>query len=280
MTMSMRRTLKVALAAALFWAFAVAGSAQVAPDQRQYDPLYAGIGSQAGEPAEQKPDPTFFFEERVNWPALQKQIPGGEPRTAWEYAQRGMYKQDELEDVAAAVADYQTSESMNPRIQIVQARLAVIALKDAEHLEELGQYQQAVTRLDEAIGRLDHILEESPFHQSLHYLLGEAYEAKHTALDQLGDASGSAEALAKAEEEFQQELELAPASQRSHLALAELLIEEGRNDQAVQHLTVYLCQAKLHSDTVPLRILKARKERQDLTGGAALNCDQTQMSAR
>jgi hypothetical protein len=43
---------------------------------------------------------------------------------------------------------------------------------------------------------------------------------------------------------------------------------------------VYLCQAKLHSDTVPLRILKARKERQDLTGGAALNCDQTQMSAR
>ena len=280
MTMTMRRTLKVALATALFWAPALAGSAQVAPDQRQYDPLYAGIGSQGGEPSEQKPDPTFFFEDRVNWPALQKQIPGGEPRTAWEYGQRGMYKQDELEDVAGAVVDYKTSESMNPRIQIVQARLGVIALKDAEHLEEQGQYQQAVTRLDDAIGRFDHILEESPYHQGLHYLLGEAYEAKHTALDHLGDASGSADALAKAEEEFQQELNLAPASQRTHLALAELLIGEGRNDQAVQHLTVYLCQAKLHSDTVPLRILQARKEREDLTGGAALDCAQTQVSAR
>jgi hypothetical protein len=280
MTMTTRRTLQVALAAALLWAPALAASAQVRPDQRPYDPLYAGIGSQGGQPAEQTPDPTFFFEDRVNWPALEKQIPGGEPRTAWEYAQRGMYKQDELEDVAAAVADYRTSESMNPRIQIVQARLGVIALKDAEHLEEQGQSSQAVTRLDEAIEHFDHILAESPFHQELHFLLGEAWEAKHTALDHLGDAPEAAAALAKAEEEFQRELDLAPASQRTHLALAELLIGEGRNEQAVQHLTVYLCQAKLHSDPVPVRILQARKKRNDLTGGAALDCAQTQVSAR
>lgn len=115
-----------------------------------YDPLYRGLDSQGGQPATQSPNPVFFFEEKVNWPALNID----EPRTAWEYAQRGIYRQDALEDREAAKADYARSEQMNPRILVVQARLGVIAL-----IEE---------RYNDAIRYLEHVVEEAPFHEGTH----------------------------------------------------------------------------------------------------------------
>ncbi len=54
----------------------------------EYDPLYAGLDSQGGLPAPQSPNPLFFFEEKVHWPSLRI----AQPRTAWEYAPRGIYR--------------------------------------------------------------------------------------------------------------------------------------------------------------------------------------------
>lgn len=277
------RTTALLVAAAALFAIAGPAAAQVPPSERQYtQPLHAGIGSQAGQPDPQPVDPTFFFEERVNWPALARQIPGCEnvapadcqPRSAWEYAQRGMYKQDELENIPAAVEDYRKSEEMNNRIQIVQARLGVIEKREAEELKEAGQYESALTHIEVAIEHFDHILEEAPNHQGVPFLLGEAYEIKYELLKELGRAGDAAEALAKAEEEFMRELELAPASQRAHLALAELFIEEGRDSEALPHLETYLCQAQWNSDQFPYRILKAQKERQQLGRSGDLQCAQ------
>jgi tetratricopeptide (TPR) repeat protein len=245
------------------------------------EPFHAGIGSQGGQPDPQlNPDPTFFFEERVNWPALVRQIPGCgsiapadcPPRSAWEYAQRGMYKQDELENIEAAVEDYRKSEEMNNRIQIVQARLGVIEKREAKEREEAKDYEGAVEHAEAAIEHFDHILEEAPFHQGVPFLLGEAYEIKYKALKELGRADDAAAALAKAEEEFKGELRIAPASQRTHLALAELFIEEGRDGDALPHLETYLCQAQWNSDQFPVRILKARKEREELGRTGDLQC--------
>lgn len=263
-----------------------AASAQVPPEERQYPPLHKGIGSQGGQPAptpQANEDPTFFFEERVNWPALQRQIPGGEPSTAWEFAQRGMYKQDELAYAAVnaadraryleeAIADYEESEKRNHRILIVQARLAVIEFKEAEEREHEGKHEEALAQLQEAKERLELILEESPFHQGVPFLLGEVFEVEHEVYNALGDTEKAADALTEAEKYFNKELELAPANQRAHYALAELLEEEGKTQDALDHLETYLCQAKLHSDTEPFRILKARKKRDELAGGARLDC--------
>jgi tetratricopeptide (TPR) repeat protein len=267
---------------------------QVPPEDRQYQPLNRGIGSQGAQPDPQGAlDPTFFFEDRVNWPALEKQIPGGEPRTAWEYAQRGMYKQDELAYAAVnptdrehymeeAIADYEKSEELSrqaqggenahPRILIVQARLAVIELKQGEELENEGKSEEALASLEKATERLEFVLEESPFQQGVAFLLGEVFEVEHQIYQEMGNTQKAAQALADAVKYFREELKLAPANQRSHYALAELLEEEGETQEALAHLETYLCQAKLHSDTEPWRILKARKKRNELAGGAALDC--------
>lgn len=277
-------------------AWAASAYGQVPPENRQYGPLHKGIGSQGGQPAEQTdPDPTFFFEERVNWPALQRNIPGGEPRTAWEYAQRGMYKQDELAYAAVnaadrehymeeAIADYEKSEELSrkaqgredahPRILIVQARLAVIEFKEGEELEHEGKHEEALVPLNEAKERLEFILEESPFHQGVPFLLGEVFEVEHEIYKALGNTEKAEETLAEALKYLKEELKLAPGSQRTHYVLAELLAEEGETQEALAHLDTYLCQAKLHSDTEPFRILKARKKRSGLAGGAALDCVQ------
>lgn len=279
----MRRvTLLVSITGAACLFLASSAPAQVRPEERQYEhPLHAGIGSQGGQPDLPQPeDPTFFFEERVNWPALVKHIPGCadvapadcQPRSAWEYAQRGIYKQDELESITAAVEDYRKSEEMNSRILIVQARLGVIEKREAEEREEAKDYEGALEHVEAAIGHFDHILDEAPFHQGVPFLLGEAYHIKYEVLKELGRAGEAAEALQRAEEGFRGELALAPASQRTHLALAELFIETGRDSEALPHLETYLCQAQWNSDQFPYRILKARKERQQLGRSGDLQC--------
>lgn len=216
-------------------------SAQVPVEHEvEYGPLYRGLDSQGGQPSVQSPNPVFFFEEKVNWPALNID----EPRTAWEYAQRGVYRQDTLEDLEAAKADYARSEQMNSRILIAQARLGTIALLEG--------------RPDDAITHLEYVAEEAPFHEGVYIKLAEAYEQK-------GD-------LVKAEEEYRKELVLVPNSQITRFALAELfypLVMAGTcaqtfgpdkdcRQEAITSLDQYLRQARWHSDTQPIRILKAR----------------------
>ena len=51
----------------------------------------------------------FYFEGRVDWDLLKID----QPSNAWEFAQRGIHKQDDLEDFAGAIDDYRKAISMN-----------------------------------------------------------------------------------------------------------------------------------------------------------------------
>src|SRR5690242_1407936 len=51
----------------------------------------------------------FYFEGRVDWDLLKIE----QPSNAWEYAQRGIHKQDDLEDFAGAMEDYRKSIALN-----------------------------------------------------------------------------------------------------------------------------------------------------------------------
>lgn len=208
----------------------------------QFSPLHAGIDSPGAVLAPQNPNPQHFFEFRVDWPLLNI----SEPRTAWEYTQRGIYFQDDVGDLNAAMANYMRADELERArscapgippvpgracLQILHGRLANIYL-------ESGQFQRA-------IDELDFILEENPFAPGLHFELAEAYVG-------LGNR-------AKAIEEFGRELEIQPCHQATHFELGELLLEEGDEIGGRQHLTEYLQQALLHCDSFPHKILKARR---------------------
>src|ERR1043166_7992728 len=51
----------------------------------------------------------FYFEGRVDWDLVKID----QPSNAWEYAQRGIHKQDDLEDFQGAIEDYRKSIAMN-----------------------------------------------------------------------------------------------------------------------------------------------------------------------
>jgi tetratricopeptide (TPR) repeat protein len=251
MMATITKFLTITTAVVMAWCGGASAQLPVEYEARYDDPLYGGIGSQGALPQPQPSNPVFFFEERVNWPALNIE----QPRTAWEYAQRGIYRQDSLEDREGAKADYEQSALMDDRILIVQARLGVIALLD--------------NRPDEAIEHFEHVAEEAPFHEGVHLKLAEAYEQQNN--------------LVKAEEAFKRELALAPNSQVTHFVLAELFfplamdgtcasvfIDPPRDcrQEAINSIDAYLRQARWHSDTQPLRILKAQRYCQQLLSPA------------
>jgi tetratricopeptide (TPR) repeat protein len=251
MRTTITKCLSIVTAVVIAWCGGASAQLPIEYEAQYDDPLYSGIGSQGALPQLQSRNPVFFFEAKVNWPALNIE----QPRTAWEYAQRGIYRQDSLDDLEGAKADYQQSELMNDRILIVQARLGVIALLE--------------NRPDDAMRHLKHVAEEAPFHEGVHLKLAEAYEQKND--------------LVRAEEAFRRELELAPNSQVTHFALAELFFPlamagtcasmfappKDCRQEAINAIDAYLRQARWHSDTQPLRILKAQSYCQQLTGAPA-----------
>src|SRR6266852_2519104 len=54
------------------------------------------------------PNP-FYFEGKIDWNLLGIT----QPQNAWDFLQRGMHFQDDLDDIPSAINDYQTSLSMN-----------------------------------------------------------------------------------------------------------------------------------------------------------------------
>jgi hypothetical protein len=111
MTTTITTCLSIATAVVIAWCGGVSAQLPIEYEARYDDPLHSGIGSQGALPQLQSPNPVFFFEAKVNWPALNIE----QPRTAWEYAQRGIYRQDSLNDLEGAKADYQQSEQMDAR---------------------------------------------------------------------------------------------------------------------------------------------------------------------
>ena len=232
--------------------------------QGQYPPLNVGIDSLEAiiDPELQaNPNPSHFFEEKAYWPQLGIET----PRTPWEYTQRGMYLQDDVGDLAAAMADYNQADAMEqarscaPGVPLIEGRpcLLILRARLANIFLESGQYANA-------IAQVDFILEESPFAPGAYFEVGEAYLG-------MGER-------AKAIEAFHAELGAGtgedahahqPCHQLTHFELGEVLIEGGNATEELEgraHLTEYLRQTLYHCDTEPYKILKARKLLEDHGG--------------
>jgi len=205
-------------------------------------PLYAGSDSPGSIINPQDPNPANFFESRVDWPLLHI----AQPRTAWEYTQRGIYSQDDVGDTAAALADYlraatlERERSCGPGLTPVsgQTCLLIVHARLGNLYSDRGEY-------DKAIEELDFILTNNPLELGVHFELAEVYLAKGN--------------VGKAIDEFSLELTNQPCHQATHFALGEVLLQEGREIEGRQHLTEYLQQTLMHCDPFPYKILKARK---------------------
>jgi tetratricopeptide (TPR) repeat protein len=205
----------------------------------------------------------FYFEGRVDWDLLRI----GQPSNAWEFAQRGIHKQDDLEDMQGAIEDYRQSIALNNldkgTCQIVTSAspgfgqntdpppcMFTVRLRLANLLK--------TTSPDEAIGLFQEVLKIDPLRLGVNALMGETYAL-------MGDPESAVAA-------YQAELALSPVTELSkkltgdeannahvHWALAALYEKLGDSASAAGELDLYLKATKWHSDTYPWRIDLARK---------------------
>ena len=63
-------------------------------------PYVAGVTFQKDNPNYPKRNP-FYFEGRIDWNLLKIDT----PNDTWEFAQRGIHKQDDLLDIPGAISD-------------------------------------------------------------------------------------------------------------------------------------------------------------------------------
>ncbi len=228
----------------------ILASATIATIASAQEPYYSGVDSIGAKPIAQDPAPALFFEAKVHWPSLKLDA----PRTAWEFAQRGMYRQDDLEDVAAAEADYREAIAMDGHLLIARARLGTILLKRA------GTETSSAARVNlaaEAIDQFDEVLHEQPFRPGMHKKIAQAYVLQYQAQ---GDPARADMAVTA----YRAELAQAPQNQSVHYELAFLLNGLGRGTEARTHIDRYLELAALHGDPYPYKILAAEQLRQGL----------------
>ena len=222
------------------------------------------------------PNP-FYFEGKIQY-----ELTGIDtPQNAWEYAQRGMYKQDDLEDFDGAIADYKTSVSMNslqngtcqivttapvpstlnppPCMFTVRSRLAYL-LMDSDPATAISLFQE--------------VLQIDPLRLEINALIGETYAKEG---DNATDIAMKQQFYQKAVDAYNAELNLSPVTPQAvqmtgdeannsdvHWELADVYEKLGQNANAKSELGLYLKATKWHSDTYPWRIALANMKIQEL----------------
>ena len=223
-----------------------------------------------------KPNP-FYFEGKIDWNLLGI----SQPENAWDYLQRGMHRQDDLEDIPGAISDYRTSLSMNSlqnqTCQIVTAATLVNGTVPAQLTPapcmftvrlRLG-YLLRETDPSTSIGLYREVLQIDPQRLGVNALIAETYviEAKET-----NDQQAKQQAYANAVAAYKAELDLSPVTPQSialtgdqannskvHWELAEVYEAMGQNSLAVSELQSYLLATQWHSDVYPWRIALAER---------------------
>jgi tetratricopeptide (TPR) repeat protein len=234
-------------------------------------PYVPGVTYQADNPNYLNRNP-FNFEGRVDWNLLKITTPS----SMWEFVQRGIHNQDDLEDFPAAIADYQKALSMNnlsngtcqifttappvspnvnpaPCMFTPRLRLAHLVVDDTP---------------DVAIGLYEEVLQIDAQRLGVNELIGEAYEIK---AKKSADEASKDGFLEKAIEAFEAELALSPVTPEyialtgdkannahAHWALAEIYSEMGNKVKQAEELQEYLDATQWHSDTYAWRIPLAK----------------------
>jgi tetratricopeptide (TPR) repeat protein len=204
----------------------------------------------------------FWFEGRIDWDLLKID----QPANAWEYAQRGIHKQDDLEDYAGAIADYRKAISLNSLKDgscqlITQAPVGFGQTTDPPPCMFTARLRLAnLLRKDEpkeAIGLMREVLQIDPLRLGVNALLGDT-------LAGMGQPQASVAA-------YQAELALSPVTELSrkvtgdeannahvHWSLAGVYRNLGQSADEMRELDLYLKATQWHSDTYPWRIGLAR----------------------
>ena len=225
-------------------------------------PYVPGVTFQTANPNYPVRNP-FYFEGRIDWNLLGIVTPSN----AWEFAQRGIHEQDDLEDNVSAVADYQKSISMNnlangtcqlitsatglgtttnppPCMFTVRLRLGNL-LKESDPATAIQMFQDVLT--------ID------PLRLGVNSLIGETYTGiAESATDPAAVSAAYANAIAA----YKAELALSPVTASTialtgdtannahvHWALAEIYRTLGQTVNEMGELNLYLQATQWHSDT-------------------------------
>lgn len=242
---------------------------------------YAPGYFQSTNPNYPKPNP-FYFEGKIDWNLLGIT----QPQNAWEYLQRGMHYQDDLDDVPDAITDYQTSLAMNSlqaqTCQLVTAATLVngnvpTQLTPAPCMFtvrlRLG-YLLRQSNPSKAIQLYQEVLQIDPQRLGVNTLIAETYVIE---AQQATDQPTQQQAYTNAVTAYQAELALSPVTPQStaltgdqannskvHWELAQVYQALGQNSLAVNELQSYLLATQWHSDVYPWRIALARNQIQTL----------------
>ena len=254
----------------------------VAAQTTTSSPAYVpGVTYQSTNPNYPIPNP-FYFEGKIDWNLLKITQPGN----AWEYMERGMHEQDDLNDKADAIVDYQqaismnnltnkscqlvtvapTSGTLNPPPCIFTVRLRLAGLLRA-------------TQPEQAIGLYQDVLNIDPLRLGVNASIGETYVMMaQSATDPTQVPNLYQNAIAA----FQAELALSPVTALQtqlttdtannahvHWELAEIYRTLNDPTDEASELNLYLQATKWHSDTYPWRITLAQKRLATVHAAAA-----------
>lgn len=218
----------------------------------------------------------FYFEGRVDWNLLRITTPA----TPWEFVQRGIHNQDDLQDNAGAIADYQTAISQNSlsngTCQIITTAAATVpnATLNPPPCMFTPRLRLAHLMLDTnpdvAIGLYQQVLQIDALRLGVNAFIGEAYDVK--AAD-AADAVSQTSFLKSAIAAYQAELALSPVTAQYtaltadkannahvHWALAADYALLGDAANQATELQAYLDATQWHSDTYAwhIQLAKAR----------------------
>jgi len=236
----------------------------------QTAPYVPGVTYQTTNPNYFVPNP-FYFEGRIDWNLLKIT----QPANAWDYAQRGIHEQDDLNDPTDAIADYQQSISLNSltngTCQIVSAPLTTSGpLNPAPcmftvRLRLAGLL--AATQPQQAIALYNQVVAIDPLRLGVHA----AIAATYVGMAQAATKASAAPLYAQAIAEYQKELALSPVTAvetattgdtannaHVHWALSEIYLATGAAPDQMAELKLYLAATMWHSDTYPWRIALAQ----------------------
>lgn len=229
-----------------------------------------GVTFQQTNPNYPLPNP-FYFEGRIDWNLLNIT----KPSNAWEYAQRGIHEQDDLEDYTDAIADYQQSIAMNnlgnntcqlvtvaptgpmnppPCMFTVRLRLAGL-LMTQQPASAIELYQEVLT--------ID------PLHLGVNAAIGETYALMASQASSSTQAAGLYQQAIAA---YKAEIAISPVTPLQtqlttdtannahvHWALAQIYQTLNQPANEMAELSLYLQATQWHSDTYPWRIQLAQK---------------------
>jgi tetratricopeptide (TPR) repeat protein len=242
----------------------------------QSDPV-TSITTRQNNPNYPIPNP-FYFEGKIDYELLGIDT----PQNAWEYMERGIHEQDDLEDTQSAIADYRTSISMNSlqngTCQLVTTSPVPATMNPPPCMftvrSRLG-YLLMESDPAQAIGLFQEVLQIDPLRLEINALIGESYVLLGDAAT---DAAAKNQAYANAVAAFKAELNLSPVTPQAtqltgdeannapvHWSLADVYEKLGQNADAKAELNLYLKATKWHSDTYPWRIALAQKKVDELS---------------